>query len=59
MHDEAPDEIIKLYTMAESPVNWITNTLLKSSWNSSELYYCQPYVKDLFSAIYNKYIKGK
>ena len=33
--------------MPESPVNWITNNLLKSSRNPSELYYCQPYVKDL------------
>ena len=59
MNDENSDQIIKLYTISESPANWITNNLLKSSRNPSELYYCQPYVKDLFKAISNKYSRNQ
>ena len=44
-------EVICLYTLYRSPFNFITNNLLRSSRNPSEIFYCQPYFYDLFKVI--------
>ena len=49
--DQSPETIIKLYTLDKSPYNYVTNNLLRSSRNPSEIFYCQPYFRDLFQAI--------
>ena len=40
-----------------SPENKITNNLLRASKNPSEIYYCQPYFRQLYKAIWELYQK--
>ena len=51
MHNEEIKTIIWLYTLDRSPCNIITNNLLRSSRNPSEIFDCQPYFRDLFKVI--------
>ena len=45
------EEVIKKYTEISSPENYITNNLLRASKNPAEIYYCQPYFRELFESI--------
>ena len=45
------EEIIKRYTEISSPENYITNNLLRASKDPAEIYYCQPYFRELFESI--------
>ena len=42
-----------------SPENFLTNNLLRASTNPSEVYFCQPYFKALFEAVYSLYYEQK
>ena len=53
------EEVIKRYTKPNSPENILTNNILRVSNSPSEIYYCQPYLKDLFEAIKTLYLKQK
>ena len=48
--------MIHIYT-GNSPENKLTNNLLRASRNPSEIYYCQPYFRQLYKAIWELYQK--
>ena len=52
-------EIIYQYTKLHSPESMLTNNLLRAYNNPTEAYYCQPYLKALFEAIKQLYLKQK
>ena len=53
------NQIIKLYTGSMSPENYLTNNLLRASKDPAEMYYCQPYFRELFEALKSLYQKQK